>query len=176
MVANLEKPDYERAQAEALRILEACGVIEPPVDLLKIAEDYGIAIKLVQLSEKYSYVSGFYDAKKDAIFVNSEEFPRRQIFTIAHELGHRFLHKEWAESNEYQILLREQLDQPSDEWHEKEANYFAANLLVPKFMLDDMLNKYKSVSVDSLATVFCVSRPMLTYRLKHLYEKSKKIA
>ncbi|MFN8770765.1 MAG: ImmA/IrrE family metallo-endopeptidase [Neisseriaceae bacterium] len=163
-------PDYHKAEQEALKILNECGIIEPPVDLFKITEDYGIGVQFVEFKDDYKAVSGFYSAKQDTIFVNEEEFPSRQFFTIAHELGHRFLHRTWVESIEYQVLLREQLENPSKDWHEREANCFAANLLVPKFILD----KYKDAPIESLAILFSVSRPMISHRLKFLYEYNRK--
>lgn len=41
------------------------------------------------------------------IYVNKNEYPKRQTFTIAHELGHKILHEPWPVSQDYQVLLRD---------------------------------------------------------------------
>ena len=105
-----------------------------------------------------------YDCEDNAIFVNREEYPKRQTFTVAHELGHKVLHEGWARSSEYQVLLRDTTKQNQD-FRESEANTFAAELLMPKFMLD----QYRELPVEQLSTLFAVSLPAMRNRLSFLY-------
>jgi Zn-dependent peptidase ImmA (M78 family) len=161
----LEKPDYARVKREVRRIHEEFGISEPPVDPVRIARGLGMNVYFVTFEPEKKNVSGFLDYEERAIFVNSEEYPLGQTFTIAHELGHKLLHEEWARSNEYRVLLRDS-DYDGSEPHEKEANAFAAHLLVPRFMLDKY---YSRLNVEQLSTLFAVSAPMVRNRLSFEY-------
>jgi Zn-dependent peptidase ImmA (M78 family) len=97
--------------------------------------------------------------------MNRHEFPLRQTFTVAHELGHKVLHEEWANSEDYKVLLRTPNSQFQD-FREQEANAFAAELLMPKFMMD----QYTDLNVDQLSTLFAVSLPAVKHRLNFLYD------
>ena len=100
-----ERPDYPRAEREALRLLNRAGLEEPPVDPIVIAGGLGVAVRFVSFSgESDRSVSGFYDCESNEIWVNKHEFPLRQTFTVAHELGHKVLHEEWAKSDNYRVL------------------------------------------------------------------------
>lgn len=153
--------NFAKAVNAAKNILEEFGFSEPPINPVAIARDMGVRVTFVELPAKHQNVSGFYDATDDAIYVNKAEYPKRQTFTIAHELGHRVLHREWAASNDYRVLLRD----PSlmiDE-REQEANAFAAHLLVPTRMLAN----YRHVaSIEELSKLFVVSMPVIRNRLK----------
>lgn len=158
-------PDYKNAEVEALKILESLGYKKPPVNPLEIAHELDIAVKFVTFDNQYDNVSGLYYYKDNTIYVNKAEHPNRQTFTIAHELGHKLLHEEWIKSNDYKMLLREQLVTPSKDPKEQEANCFAANLLVPK----EMLKMYKNIaSIDELSTLFMVSKSVIRNRLNRL--------
>jgi Zn-dependent peptidase ImmA (M78 family) len=163
--ATLDKPDYARVKREVRRIHEEFGIIEPPVDPIRIARGLGVSVYFVTFEKDKKNVSGFFDCEEGAIFVNKEEWPLRQTFTIAHELGHKILHEEWAKSAEYRVLLRDQ-EYDGDEPHEKEANAFAAQLLVPRFMLDTY---WKCLSIEQLSQLFAVSVPMIKNRISFEY-------
>ncbi len=153
-------PDYKKVSREVKRLLDQYVSDAPPIDPKDIAEKLNIEVKFVRfkgdLSEK---ISGFYDAENDIIYVNEEEYPLRQTFTIAHELGHAVLHKKWAKSEDYKILMRRTQNDPSA--YEKEANAFAANLLVPR----EMLKKYLDLPIEDLSEIFAVSVPVIKNRL-----------
>jgi Zn-dependent peptidase ImmA (M78 family) len=96
--------------------------------------------------------------------VNQDDAGVRQTFTVAHELGHKVLHEEWAKSEAYKVLWRDLRRQTKDRW-EQEANAFAANLLMPRQMVDT----YRKVPLSVLAKIFAVSEDVARYRLKNLY-------
>jgi Zn-dependent peptidase ImmA (M78 family) len=160
--------NYKLAIKKAYELIQFFGYEEPPIDPIKIAQGLGIKVYFAEFNEESDkLVSGFFNSKENAIYVNKNEFTPRQTFTIAHELGHHQLHREWAESKDYKILYREQLTQKQTDFREQEANTFSANLLVPKFIL----NKYKNVAtISELATLFVVSEPVIKYRLMDKYE------
>ncbi len=165
MAHVLEKPDYARVKREVRRLHEEFCITEPPVDPIRIARGVGVIVYFVTFEREKQNISGFFDCDERAIFVNRDEYPLRQTFTIGHELGHKILHEEWARSSDYRVLLRDSSYQ-SDEVHEKEANAFAAHLLVPRSMLD---RYWKRLSVEKLSTLFAVSEPMIKNRLSFEY-------
>lgn len=157
--------DFRKAKNAALEILNDLGFKTPPINPIDIAVALGTSVFFSDF-DGFDKVSGFYDAEDNQIYVNKNELPQRQTFTIAHELGHMVLHKEWAMSQDYKVLLRESLEFPSKDKYEREANTFAANLLVPNFLL----RKYVDVaSVPELSNLFMVSKTMIQNRIKFEY-------
>lgn len=93
-------------------------------DPIRIAKFAGVGIAICPLGE----LSGFYKLikRKKWIFIN-EDLMDSDMFrvVVAHELGHAFLHrtKECAFIKNHTLLL--------NSWVEREANLFAAELLIP---------------------------------------------
>lgn len=159
------RPDYRRVEREVSRLLSEFDVQEPPVDPVRIAREMGVNVYFVEFDAEHKNISGFYDCEENAIFVNREEFPLRQTFTVAHELGHKVLHEDWAKSADYRVLLRDQSLQEKDS-REQEANSFAANLLAPRFLMD---RYWRKLSIEQLSQLFAVSVPVVKNRLAFLY-------
>lgn len=112
---------------------------------------------------------------KWVIMVNSEDSMRRKLFTIAHELGHYFLHKDNASSFVDSPLFSAQYNRNENEKYtniELEANEFAGVLLMSENMITKKLpNKHKRISdsdLKDLAALFGVSTLALSTRLKNL--------
>jgi Zn-dependent peptidase ImmA (M78 family) len=161
----MSKPDYRRAEREALNLLSLAGISEPPIDPIDLARSQGVTVKFVRFNgESDQKVSGFYDFQTNEIVVNKHEYPLRQTFTVAHELGHKILHEEWAKSDNYRVLLR---DPSNMDWDpiEQEANAFAANLLMPRELMDS----YYTLPIEKISRLFAVSVPAVTRRLSYLY-------
>lgn len=165
LMTEIRRPDYQRAKMEARRILSNFGLAEPPIDPVTIARGIGVNVTFVEFEPLHDNISGFYDAEEDAIYVNKMEFPLRQTFTVAHELGHKILHEDWARSSEYKMLLRDAASDSKDPF-EQEANSFAANLLVPREMLN---NYWQTLSLDQLSQLFAVSVPVIKNRISFEY-------
>ncbi len=166
----MNPPDYNKARDEALKLLKQFAYKEPNVNPIEISKEIDIPVYSFKPSTAdEEKVSGLF--YQDNIYVNENEPTYRQTFTVAHELGHYILHRGWANTNNYQVLYRRNMvatdDSKDDGSKEKEANCFAANLLVPKFMLDRF---YKIASVDELATLFCVSKAVIRNRLAFEYD------
>lgn len=159
-MAHGHHPNYGRAIEAARQILDDLGYKNPPINPLDIAKKYGIDVSFVSFPNNPN-VSGFYDPSEKKIYVNAEEGTRRQAFTIAHELGHAILHQEWAKSNEYRVLMRD-TGAGKEDPKEKEANTFAAHLLVPREML---IRFIENMSIKELSDMFVVSEKMLGYRI-----------
>ena len=137
----------------------------PPIPALEIAENNGVNVVFIVFGPNAEAVSGLCDFEKARIYVNRDDNPGRQTFTIAHELGHWLLHRDifLEEPDRYPVLPR--FSQPDrDDPLEKEANKFAAALLVP----ERLLRPVKNAPVTILADVFGVSRTMMEHRLKNV--------
>jgi Zn-dependent peptidase ImmA (M78 family) len=109
-------------------------------------------------------VAGFCDFRAKRTYVNAADPTNRQTFTIAHELGHWVLHLEYylAHPERYPVLPRYGRPENSDPL-EREANFFAAHLLVP----DRLLRPVIGAPITSLASAFAVSREMMEHRVKN---------
>ncbi len=153
-----------------------------PVNVDWLSRALGIELKRDDLNE--ASLSGFAVHKngKRFIGVNKDEPYERQRFTIAHELGHLFLHKD--ESVNYDtggmILFREDHTGDGSDSKEVEANKFAAELLMPEISLRadlsqedsfDLINKTPQTDeiIARLAEKYEVSQQAMTIRLTTLY-------
>lgn len=156
-------PDYVKVRACVAKVLRENSIVRPPILPREIASNYGLEVKAVDFGPDDSDVCGLIDFARKMIYVNEFDHFNRQTFTIAHELGHYLLHKELFEQDpeSYKVLLRMPIGAETDPV-EKEANAFAADLLVPlKF-----LSLYKNYAdIDELAQLFAVSREVVGYRL-----------
>ncbi|WP_246763637.1 ImmA/IrrE family metallo-endopeptidase [Rhizobium sp. 007] len=112
------------------------------------------------------------------IGVNSEQSKQRQRFTIAHEFGHYLLHEGLGAhvDREYRINFRDATSSQASSVLEIEANFFAANLLMPEDFLeadDAELAIDDDVQVAKLASRYGVSRHAMSLRLGKLYGQSR---
>ncbi|HSX05060.1 MAG TPA: ImmA/IrrE family metallo-endopeptidase [Candidatus Saccharimonadales bacterium] len=161
--------DIAAIEAKTKLILDKNQISSPFVNVFDIAATEGIAIKYRKFPLKSRSVSGFYFPKDKTIYLNVDEPSERQVFTIAHELGHYFLdHK----TNEYGVYKRENSYQGIKHTNEKEADCFAANLLMPKNMIQEELSRFPFIKEGNPAALlslrFGVSNSAMTNRLKNL--------
>lgn len=161
----MEEIDYRKIENEALDILDRHHIDEPVVNAVEIAEKIGISVKEIKMPSNYADVAGFYDESKKTIFVEETDKSGRKLFTTAHELGHIFLKHE-----NYNVLFRVPKDGASYTRSEKEANCFAANLLMPKFMLREYLKKYDLTQNDyvEMSKIFGVPIVSMKRQLERL--------
>jgi Zn-dependent peptidase ImmA (M78 family) len=160
---HLAAPRWAQVEKTANKLTSIYSV--PPIPALEIAEMSGVDVVFADFGKANEQVAGFCDFAAAKLYVNANDITTRQTFTIAHELGHWILHKRYfdAHPEEYDILPRFQTVERSDAF-EKEANLFAASLLVPKRLLKPV----EHAPVSSLADAFAVSRTMMEYRLKYV--------
>lgn len=149
-----------------------------PIPVNKLIKSSGIKLSPYDLGEGVSGVL-MIDKGVSKIGYNATESYVRQRFTLAHELGHFELHcknkdKElFVDNTKY--LFRKQPKGSIEAQREKEANEFAAALLMPKTLVKKefnllLENGYFSDDeiISSLAKKFKVSQIAMTYRLKNL--------
>lgn len=151
----------------------------------KIAQSLGIKV----LSEDLGNVDGvlYIQNGEGIIGVNSKHevdgrHTNRSRFTIAHEIGHFVLHKYeksvFIDDSGFRTGFRRDSNSSLGEYQlEREANAFAAALLMPKDRLRAELEKTsfyfdlmgrETKQIEVLAKKFRVSEQAMTYRLANL--------
>lgn len=151
-----------RAGALRERFARLFGGEELPVPVERIAEDLlGLRVETAELP-----VSGMLVPAERRILLNRPEFPPRRRFTLAHELGH------WVCQCRGRPVVEPiycRADDVGDEradgarLREREANIFAAELLMPEQLVRRELAR--GAELPALAERFGVSRPAMHWRL-----------
>lgn len=164
-----------RSLVEGLLVRQ--GVHSAPVPVEKIAAAFGVE---VQHEPAEDDLSGFLyrnRKRKTAIIgVNATHHPNRQHFTVAHELGHFLLHDfdDVHVDRQFKVWLRNEESSQGVDVEEKEANLFAAELLMPASFLKEDVKEIGVVDLDDeravakLARRYGVSTQAMTFRLAYL--------
>lgn len=116
------------------------------------------------------------------IVINNDKPAVRQYFTLAHELGHYYIHKQWLEANSdhafvdfsysldssSNMLLRPNESNTAniDIVKEREANNFAAELIMPEDKVREFWNL--THNIQECANAFQVSTAAMAVRLDRL--------
>ncbi len=169
----------ETLESRASKLLDDLGIRSAPVSVERIARALGAQIKFSPLDEELSGLICIKDGVP-IIGVNTWHHPNRQRFTIAHEIAHLQLHREYITSAVHvdkrfmePVLKRDAASATGTEWLEIEANHFAAALLMPRRLLVEYL-KASPIDIDDdgpleeLAKKFHVSKATLQYRIRNL--------
>jgi Zn-dependent peptidase ImmA (M78 family) len=154
-------------EQRAEKILERAKITEVPVDVSDISKKLDIVIKYAPSTE----FSGLLYRKDGKAFmaINNKDPEVRQRFTIAHELGHFFLH---PQKNTF-IEFRDNGSNTPRSFKEIQANQFAAALLMPrKNLLKDIISYQETgitdKAIQALAERYQVSEESMNYRLRNL--------
>jgi Zn-dependent peptidase ImmA (M78 family) len=137
-----------------------------PFDVVGFGKALGIDMK--ESKDLPAKVSGFIKQIENqvSICVNKFDSLNRKRFTIAHELGHYFLHKDKLTDGIIDGVNTLNRDGTVDKI-ENEANDFAANLLMPEQVFK-ALWKREDYSVTNVAEYFLVSESAIVTRAKFL--------
>lgn len=160
------------------RLLQENNIDSPPVPVRRIAKSLDARVIFSPLDSELSgmiYVKG----RTPIIGINSLHHPNRQRFTIAHECGHLALHKgligkKIHVDKRFPMLMRDSLSAAGISRIEIEANLFAAEILMPRHLLTEVLNNEpfdidEEETVNSLARSFRVSPAAMRFRLGNLF-------
>ncbi|WP_430422039.1 ImmA/IrrE family metallo-endopeptidase [Phenylobacterium sp.] len=161
-------PDYRAINVKAEAVLSRWGVTQPPIPIKDIVEREGVDVKFVRFATMGRTVAGLTNFDEACIYVNAEDQLNRQTFTIAHEFGHWMLHRELFEQDpaRYKVLLRTPTGgMLNADPLEKEANAFAAAILMPTSMVKKVRDL---VGVREMARLFAVSPEAMEFRLKNV--------
>ncbi|AKU54722.1 hypothetical protein FORC18_1165 [Vibrio parahaemolyticus] len=143
-----------------------------PINLNGLCKDLGIELCVKPLN---SEISGELERKPDGSFrinVNELHHVNRRNFTVGHEIGHFILHRDLIGDgvDDTKMYRSENVgkyfNQNIKPIHEREANSFAASMLMPR----DTLKNYHTITQDlsELASKFQVSKAAMQYRLEDL--------
>ncbi len=151
---------------KALSILKMVGIVEAPVGMDKVAKALGFTIIPHDFLEDISGVI-FIEGKTKSIGVNKNHSPNRQRFTVAHEFGH-YLNGHQYHDGEGKMFEDKEFDYLNPQHRqEKEADAFAAELLMPKHFLEKDLAKY-GLALPKLTELYQVSEQAMWIRLTSL--------
>lgn len=154
------KIDLKVAEVSEYLDLNKSGEPRIPVNLNPILKKYGLLAYEVSFTRQE--VCGAFDRSAKTIFINSTDPQTKKMFTLAHELGHYFLHS----SIERDVLYREKSSNSKKEKIESEADLFASKLLMP----EATIRSYWTVaeSIQQMADLFGVSYTAMLNRLRSL--------
>ena len=151
-----------------------------PVEIIRICNENGLKVFEEYLDDD---VSGLIvvDEKEwpkygtnQFILVNLVESASRRRFTIAHELAHFVLHRNGSYLYAHRDINTEGIVRSKIE---QEANYFAANILMPEKLIREKVDDLKNeiwgklpnfVLIHEIADHFVVSESAAEVRLKQL--------
>jgi Zn-dependent peptidase ImmA (M78 family) len=138
-----------------------------PVRIDEMIIDFGLRLEREPLDDQ---VSGFIERQADGsykIVVNSVHPQTRQRFTAAHELGHYIYHRDLlgdgvGDNRAYRAEGTGRTNAKIQPKHERQANSFAANVLMPRHRLTDNIHDQQT---SDLAKKFGVSQDAMRIRL-----------
>lgn len=173
--------NYKEIRKKAKEFCENHSINTAPVEIIKICNDLGIEVFETYLNDG---VSGLiivdnkpweqYENAQQFIIVNLMENPARRRFTIAHELAHYVLHRNGNVLYAHRDIVEEG-NKPNK--IESEANYFAANILMPEDMVRQVVESIQGkywgkipnfVLTKELSDIFLVSESAANVRLRQL--------
>ncbi|TMJ20132.1 MAG: ImmA/IrrE family metallo-endopeptidase [Alphaproteobacteria bacterium] len=142
--------NLDPARRKAAELISKNRLTSPPVDAERIARLEKVSVLYAGLNDEVKDKVSAYAEPNRVIYVNRDQPPEHKNYAIAHELGHLLLHPSYVESSKYQLLLRNTFVGAGKSNEEKEAEAFAAELLVPRKLLD----RFRSKDPESLASLF----------------------
>ena len=151
----------------ATKLFEKSGS-KIPVPVVAVAKELGLTVLDVDMPNTGTRVpSGTLTTVEDkwVIGVNRLESYTRTRFTIAHEIGHYLLHKGQKFIDDFPAGETFYRTGESSAL-EREANFFAASLLMPAKMVEQIWPQCDNPA--HAAELFEVSEVSMTYRLKNM--------
>ena len=162
----------EQVEAKAAEVLRRHNLTTVPISPLVLAHRERIQVNNATFTK--GDLAGMIVKRNDdvAIFVNRSDPPFRKRFTIAHELGHFFLHlnDDGEFVDDEANLFRRQRDpdhtMTAERRREIQANMFAASLLMPAVEVKRYWRERRSI--EELAKIFKVSTVAMGIRVDSL--------
>lgn len=169
------KYSYNYIEQKAEEILIKNDLFKPGFDVKKLSKKLKVDVIAKKLDDD---VSGLFVRIDDKPIISynllDEKNKSRQRFTIAHELGHYILHsnrKPLFIDKTPKVMFRNSASSSGEQLQEREANHFAAALLMPKKLLQSEINAVPESlesPINYLAKKFKVSEQAMTFRLANL--------
>ena len=136
----------------------------PPIDVHTMATDLGL--RVWEFSDMSDTMSGklYRDEtspKGWSIGVNTNSSSTRKRFTIAHEIAHFLLHKDYLGDGVFDDTFYR--SEHLSGGQETEANRFAADILMPYHLIQGVASR--TPGIEELANRFGVSKQAMSIRL-----------
>ena len=153
--------DLARIAGAARTLRRSCDRGSGVPDLALLADDLGVRVRYFPLGD----LKGFYLLLEDIPFIVLNRALPEPVLRIvcAHEFGHHLLHRELAGTtvfNEYELYQMENR-------LEREANLFAAYLLIPDSAVDAFrAPEQRGRSVGETARLLGTTEELFAIRLK----------
>ena len=163
----------DRITEKVDELLNLLNIRRPPVPVDKLTKKLKLLLYSLPGDHEISGAIIRKTGQRVIIAVNPAHHINRQRFTIAHELGHYFLHEGLEEhvDENFRVAWRNADSSKAINWIEIEANRFAAELLMPTRFLELDLNSLENIdkrTVALLATKYIVSPEAMKIRLSQL--------
>jgi transcriptional regulator with XRE-family HTH domain len=152
----------------ANQLIEWAGITRPPIDVAWLAAQCGALVIHRPLPDALSGLV-FAVGSGAVIGINRSHSANRQRFSLAHELGHFLLshhEREGAAGAGFHLDVTDTTPPGYDWRQERAANDFAADLLMPRRLIQDEYARHASPS--RLSKIFEVSEIAMGYRLVDL--------
>lgn len=151
-----------------------------PVDVEALAEALGVDVAYAYLeSDTSGMLERLSNGRGYRITVNALDPATRQRFTIAHELGHYMLHRQIVgdgvdDDRAYRSTnVGRYHNTAIGPKQETEANRFAANVLMPRDLIEKVAERKGTHSPADLAREFGVSEHAMSIRLGVPYQNAQ---
>ncbi len=179
--------DLRREAAEFLDTYHAEGTI--PIPIAEIVEfDFELEIIPVEGIKDELRVDAFLTSDLTSIYIDEyvlTHVPNRYRFSLAHELGHYWLHQDLYEANRIRSVqdyrnLQAEIGQEDYRWLEWQANAFAGLILVPQPQLtrvyEQRLRQAQEVGVTKAQLHAFPARQSLIRAVATAFEVSEDVA
>ncbi|MEX3954411.1 ImmA/IrrE family metallo-endopeptidase [Trinickia sp. EG282A] len=134
---------YSRAEQR----LQALGISAPEdIDLEAIAWDEGVRVQYSDLSGCEARLVGVGD--RAIVTIRSSTDDRRKRFSLAHELGHWNYHRGRSFECRADDMVEKFSSKPIEE---READSYAADLLMPAYMFQPLVRNVKRPTFDAVS-------------------------
>ena len=170
-------------ELKAQELLRRSSCLSAPVDVQRLCLWLNVKVHEETLEDQVSGVLMIKGGERH-VLINKSHHPNRKRFTIAHELGHLTLHDGEGDKVfiDKQIRVYQRVGEPThdvynhpesltDAKQEREANTFAAALLMPAPLLQHAAlehNLWDEADIAALARTFGVSEQAMSIRLQQL--------
>lgn len=157
---------YEIARRAGRRVRADYLGHDGPVNfetLCSVAKAHGAEVYRTSLDPGQSGMIIKYAGSNPRIYISDQEVPQRQLFTLAHELGHLIERRDIASDDEYGYV--DHRDEGTKNLHEFYANEFAGELLMPA---KKFIEVFDNRGEQAAACQFNVSVPAAVERRRRL--------
>lgn len=163
-------------ESRAELLLTETNLLTAPVRVDLLARRLGLAVEPIELRDDISGVL-VVNGEHGTIGYNRQHHSVRQRFSIAHELGHYILHRDkmqlFIDKGYTAVAFRDQRSSSGELKQEREANAFAAAVLMPQNLIKEQVQRQELDWADGnvlndLASLFEVSVQAMSFRLANL--------